>query len=112
MDAQKVDMFLMANNHYLPQNKLLPLREQLLSLDDSYWIVLTSIQFKNPTIAVLFSIFFFHFAVDRFYIGDIALGLLKLFTAGGFLFWAFLDLFLIAGATRDRNYQKLQARLQ
>ena len=79
MDAQKVDMFLMANNHYLPQSKLLPLREQLLSLDDSYWIVLTTIQFKNPTMAVLLSIFFFHLAADRFYIGDIALGLLKLF---------------------------------
>lgn len=111
MDAQKVDMFLMANGKYLPEEKLPLLREQLLALEDSRAAVLPTIQFKSPTIALILSIVFFYLAVDRFYIGDIGLGLLKLCTCGGLFIWAFIDLFLIIGATRDRNYEKLQAYL-
>ena len=104
MDALKVDVFLMANANKLPE-------EKLPSLEDSKAAKLTTIHFKNPTTALILSIFFNWWSVDRFYIGDIGLGLLKLCTVGGFLFWAFLDFFLISGATRNRNYRKLQALL-
>ena len=53
MDAQKVDMFIMTNGSNLPEQKVPFIREKLLSLDDSKWAALSTIQFKNPTTALL-----------------------------------------------------------
>ena len=41
--------------------------------------------------------------VDRFYVGDVVLGILKLITVGGFFIWYFVDWFLIMGAARRAN---------
>ena len=42
--------------------------------------------------------------IDRFYLGKIGTGILKLITLGGFGIWALIDLILVlAGATRDKQ---------
>ena len=51
---------------------------------------------KNPTIALIISLFFGYFGIDRFYIGNIGLGVLKLITLGGLMIWGIIDLFLEA----------------
>ena len=57
MEQQKVDMFLMTNGEFLPEHKIPFVREKLLTLDESKWGTLSTIQFKNPTTALLLSIF-------------------------------------------------------
>jgi len=42
--------------------------------------------------------------IDRFYLGKIGTGILKLITFGGFGIWVLIDLILVlAGATRDKS---------
>lgn len=63
---------------------------------------------RNYFIALLLSIFVGQLGVDRFYLGKIGTGLLKLLTVGGFGLWWIIDIVLIAtGDMRDVNGQPL-----
>lgn len=58
---------------------------------------------KNPTTALLLSLFLGNLGVDRFYIGQTGLGFAKLFTLGGLFVWGLIDLFIIMKAARRMN---------
>lgn len=111
MQQQKVDMFLMTNGKFFPEEKAMFIRERLLSLDDSKESLIFSMQFKDPTIALVLGLFLGAYGIDRFYIGDTGLGIGKLLTCGGCGIWAIIDWFMIMGATRDKNYERLIAFL-
>ncbi|MGC8842521.1 MAG: TM2 domain-containing protein [bacterium] len=63
---------------------------------------------KDRTIALILSVLLGAYGVDRFYVGDITLGIIKLLTLGGFLIWWIVDLFLIMGRADEYNRQKAQ----
>jgi TM2 domain-containing membrane protein YozV len=61
---------------------------------------------KDRVMIFLVSFFLGALGIDRFLLGDVGLGLLKLLTAGVLgIFW-FIDLFLIMGRTDDYNRAK------
>ncbi len=60
---------------------------------------------RNPVIIFGVSVFLGVFGIDRFLLGQIFLGIWKLITAGGFGVWVFIDWFLVAGTTRDKNIE-------
>lgn len=103
MDSQKVDMFMMINSKYFEGHHLNTIREKLMTLDESQWQRLQLTQFKDPTTALLISIFVGPYGIDRFYIGDTGMGVGKLLTCGGFMVWTIVDWFLIQGATKEKN---------
>ncbi len=51
---------------------------------------------KEWIVALLLSVFLGHLGIDRFYLGYIGLGILKLITFGGCGIWWLIDLILIA----------------
>ena len=111
MDAAKVDLFLLTHSKSFETHHLSFIREKLLALDDSQWIIIQSINIKDPMLSLIVSIVGGHFGIDRFLIGDIGLGIGKLITCGGIGIWTVIDWFLIMDATRDRNFKKLQPYL-
>lgn len=59
---------------------------------------------RSYMIATMLSLFLGFLGVDRFYMGQIGLGLGKLFTWGGFGVWYMIDVVAIAtGAARDTD---------
>jgi len=109
MDSQKVDMFMMTNGKFFESYQLHAIREQLLQADDSKWGMLQTVQYKDPTTALIISILIGNLGIDRFYIGDTGMGIGKLLTCGGFGIWGIVDWFLIMGATREKNMQAFQS---
>lgn len=68
----------------------------------------TSAKGKDWMVALLLSIFLGGLGIDRFYLGYIGLGVLKLITGGGFGIWWLIDLILIAtGKLRDSEGREL-----
>ena len=108
MDTQKVDMFMMMTAKYFESHHLNAVREKLLSLDESKWGLVQTMQFKEPTTSLIVSILGGSLGIDRFMIGDTGMGIGKLLTCGGFYIWTIIDWFLIMGATREKNMETFQ----
>ncbi|MFM7726475.1 MAG: TM2 domain-containing protein, partial [Flavobacteriales bacterium] len=101
-------LFLMTNAKFFEGHHLPMIRERLLQMDDSKWVMVQSIQFKDPTTILIVSLLAGGIGIDRFMIGDTGMGIGKLVTCGGLGIWALVDWFLIMGATREKNLQNLQ----
>lgn len=52
-----------------------------------------------------------HWGFDRFFIKQIGLGILKLFTGGGGGIWTIVDWFRIGGLTKKANMKKFNENL-
>lgn len=63
---------------------------------------------KNFIVLTLLSLFFGYMGFDRFYLGKIGTGILKLIFIGGFGIWWIIDLALIlSGNMRDSSGKKV-----
>jgi len=107
MESQKVDMFLMSNNKFFESYHLMEIKDLLTNADDSKLTNVQIQQYKDPTTVLIISLIAGSLGVDRFMIGDTGLGIAKLLTCGGLGIWAIIDWFLIMGATKNKNFEKL-----
>ena len=113
MEQEKVNQLLMMMGSKIPSESLHSVREKLLDSDINESDVLVLINsMKDPTISIILSILVGALGVDRFYIGDIGLGVGKLLTGGGCYIWALVDIFLIMDATRQKNLELLLTHLR
>jgi hypothetical protein len=63
---------------------------------------------KDPGVCVILALFLF----DRFWLGDIGLGILKYITLGGCGIWGLIDLFTASGRCNEYNRQKAAEIIQ
>lgn len=70
MDQQRIDMFIMTNQKYFPEEKMVIIREKLNSITEEKFSLISTAEFKDPTTILLVSIFLGTLGIDRFMIGD------------------------------------------
>ena len=107
MTQDKVDMFIMTNQKYLPAEKIVFFKQKLLDLDENRFSVVSTMEFKNPTTLLLVPIFLGSLGIDRFMLGEVGLGILKLLTLGLCGILTIIDWFTVQKRTRDQNYNEL-----
>ena len=107
MDAQKVDMFIMTNQKYLPAEKIVFVKQKLMEADESKFALVSAIEFKDPTTILLVSIFLGTLGIDRFMLGDTGLGVLKLLTCGVCGVMTIVDWFTVSKKAKEVNYNNL-----
>ncbi len=107
MQQQMVYAFLNENFKKFPKNKLQVIEQKLYMLPDDKYEVLRSVKLLKPGHVTLFSVFLGMFGVDRFVLGDIGLGVLKLITHGfcGILY--IIDWFLVSKAAKEKNFREI-----
>ena len=70
------------------------------------FIEITENELQNPVELFGWNMWLGWLGIDRFIVGDIVLGVLKLITLGGLGIWQIVDCFLIGNRTRDKNIEK------
>lgn len=78
MDKQHVDIMLPLLSKYLHKRAVDSARQAMEQADQSACRELVNIPYKNPVLILLASIFWGHFGVDRFLMGDICTGIVKI----------------------------------
>ena len=82
------------------------MRQRMLEMDDSKAMMIQSVSYKDPTILLIISLLVGELGVDRFLLGDIGFGILKLITLGGCGIWWLIDVILIMNKTRQYNVRQ------
>ena len=107
MTQDKVDMYVMTNQKYLPAEKIVFLKQKLLETDEQKFSLVSAVEFKDPTTLLLVSIFLGGLGVDRFMLGETGIGILKLLTGGLCGILTLIDWFTVQKKTRDLNFNNL-----
>ena len=108
---EAINIFLASKSEYLKKEDLENIRQGLNNLSVEQIMSLSSISLINPNLMRLTPLLVFVFGaigmgIDRIILGQIGRGLLKIFTAGGFLIWFIVDCFTITSRTKDYNMKK------
>ena len=106
MDLNQANQLLAPYGNRLPIESMEIMRNKLISIDYDVASIRMA-QFKDPTMALILSVVVGSLGVDRFYIGDVGLGVGKLLTCGGAYIWWLIDIFMIQDATRRKNLEML-----
>lgn len=105
MDNSKVDLFVSTMNEKFASEKMMVIRERLMSMDDSKFAFIQSLNYKNPTTLLIVSLFLGSLGIDRFMLGQGGLGFLKLITCGGAGIWTIIDWFTVMDNTKEYNFK-------
>ena len=107
MDSNKFSAILVSLQGKIPPEYAFAIRQKLESLDDDKEYVFLAADLKSPLVSLVLSLVLGVYGIDRFYIGDTTMGILKLVTCGGLGIWTVIDWFLIMDATKQKNAEKL-----
>lgn len=111
IDIQKIEMYILSNRQYFPSEKLIYLKSKMSQIDDKKFELISTMDLKSPQVIILVSAILGSLGIDRFMIGDIGIGILKILTGGlcGIL-WLY-DLFTISDRVKKINFENVMVLL-
>lgn len=106
---QFAQQYLLANVDKFKPTDMFLLRKILTNVPESQQFCIQAVPLKNPLITLILSLLLGAFAVDRFYIGDISLGIIKIILTLCVIGWVWvvLDWFLTYQKTKQINFCKI-----
>lgn len=107
MTQDRVDMYIMTNQKYLPAEKIVFIKQKLLEADENKFQMVSAVEFKDSTTLLLVSIFLGGLGIDRFMLGETGMGILKLLTAGCCGVLTIIDWFSVQKKAKELNYNNL-----
>ena len=104
-------MYIMSNQKYFPNEKMMFLKDKLYKMDESKFALLSAIELKDPTTLLLISIFLGSLGVDRFMLKDTGMGVLKLLTGGCCGILTIIDWFSVQNKVKEANFNAVMTLL-
>ena len=111
MTQEKVNLFIAQHGKHFPEGSIYSIKEQLLKFDDAKSEIISCADFKDTTTMTIISVLVGSLGIDRFMLGDTAMGVLKLLTGGLCGILTLIDWFTIGKKTKEANYAKLMQLL-
>ena len=107
MDEQKINLWLGSNAKYFDAAQIPILREKLKNASDEQYLAVQTQSYIDPTVITIISVLLGELGIDRFMVGDIGMGVLKLLTGGlcGVL-WL-IDIFTISKKVKNKNFAQV-----
>lgn len=103
MEQNKVDMFIGMNAENFTPQDLMVVKQKMEQMDDSKFFLIQGISFQKPSTILLIAILL---GWERFFLDDIALGILKVLTCYGCGIWWLIDIFSAKERAQKYNMQK------
>lgn len=96
-------MFLSMNSGNFKQTDLMMIKEKIEKLEDDKFYLIQGLQFQQPDTIFLIAILL---GWERFWLNDVALGILKILTGYGCMIWWLVDIFSAKERTYKYNLQQ------
>jgi hypothetical protein len=103
MEKSQVNMWLSMNAENFNPHDLMVIREKLEKLDEDKIFLIQSADFQKPSTILVIAILL---GWERFWLDDMALGIVKIVTCYGCLIWWLIDIFTAKDRAKEYNFRK------
>jgi hypothetical protein len=103
MEKSKVDMFIGMNAENFSPQDLMIVKEKLEKMDEDKFFLVQGAEFQKPSTIFLIAILI---GWERFWLDDIAMGIVKIVTGYGCGIWWLVDIFSAKERAMKYNFKK------
>lgn len=98
-----VNAFMLTKGDWFDPTKADAVRSQLMSATETKFQVAAAADYRDPEMMLIWALA----GIDRFFLDDTLMGVLKVVTGGGLGIWWIIDLFSIKKRTYEYNFNLL-----
>lgn len=98
---EQINLFTSTKGRWFKPEQLEAVKNHLANLDEATLKSALFANYRDPEIMMVWAIL----GIDRFFLDDIPLGILKIVTGGGTGVWWMIDLFSVKRRTFEYNYK-------